>query len=696
MSDLLLELFSEEIPARMQNRAAEDLKRLVTDALQEQALSFADAQAFSTPRRLTLSVRDILATKPATREERRGPRTDAPQKAIEGFCRGAGVTKQDLQVRADKKGDIYVAIIETPARPASDILGECIPAILRSFPWPKSMRWSEGSFRWVRPLHSILCVLEDPQGAQIVAFEVDGIVAGDQTMGHRFMASETFQTYGLEAYEQALRERYVILRPQERRDRIWEDALAHAARCNMEVVRDEALLSEVAGLVEWPVVLMGDIADAFLDLPAEVLQTSMRTHQKFFAVRNPASSRIEKFITVANRETADEGATILRGNQKVLSARLADAKFFWDNDLLVARAGMDVWTEKLKTLTFHHKLGSVKDQVDRIVALSRVLAPMVGAKPTYAAQAAQLSKADLPSEMVYEFPELQGTMGAYYAQEAGKPPDVVRAIREHRSPLGPSDDTPVEPVSIAVALADKLDTLAAFWAIGETPSGSKDPFALRRAALGVIRLLLENDVRLDLEHLQNMQRDAGLADGVASLDTTSQADLIRFFHERLKVYLRERDIAHDVIDACLATPGNGDLSLLSKRAAALQAFRDTQEGENLVQGFKRANNILSQAEAADGVEYSYGADAKFMREDTEKALLHALEQSDAEVAQAIAAEDFVAAMACIARLRNPIDMFFEATKINVEQDIIRRNRLNLLGQVRETCRKLADLSRLEG
>ena len=494
MPDLLIELFSEEIPARMQKRAGEDLQKLVANGLVEAGLTYASAAAFTTPRRLCLTIEGLLAASPATRTERKGPRADAPEKAIEGFLRGAGLSRDQVEERNTPKGPVLFALIEKPGRPAAEIIAEVLSHTIRNFPWPKSMRWGAGSLKWVRPLHSILCILSDEAGSQVVPIELDGIVAGDTTRGHRFMAPDAFSVSSFDDYSAKLKRAFVVLDATERAASIWNDATNAAFASGLAVVEDPGLLAEVAGLVEWPVVLMGKIGDDFLQLPAEVLQTSMKEHQKFFSVRNPKSGQIERFITVANRETSDNGATILAGNEKVLSARLADAKFFWENDLRVARSDISMWTKALENVTFHNKLGSQADRINRIAALARELAPVVGADPDMAQEAARLAKADLSSEMVYEFPELQGLMGRYYIAASGQDAAIAAAAEEHYAPLGPSDDVPTAPVSVAVALADKLDTLTAFWAIDEKPTGSKDPFALRRAALGVIRLVLENDL----------------------------------------------------------------------------------------------------------------------------------------------------------------------------------------------------------
>ncbi|MBL3586465.1 glycine--tRNA ligase subunit beta [Rhodovulum sulfidophilum] len=745
MPDLLIELFSEEIPARMQAGAREALRQRVTDGLVEAGLTYGHARAYSTPRRLVLAVEGLSPRSPDLKEERKGPRVDAPEKALEGFLRSTGLTKDRLEARDDKKGRVWVAVIEKPGREAAAIVAEVLEATIRNFPWPKSMRWGAGSLRWVRPLHSILCLLTTEAGAEVVPLDIDGIRAGDTTRGHRFMAPEPFRVTGFEDYAVRLKRAGVMLDQDERADQIWHDATNAAFAQGLEVVEDKGLLTEVAGLVEWPVVLMGAIGEAFLDLPPEVLQTSMKEHQKFFSVRDPKTGRIVRFVTVANRETADNGETILKGNGKVLSARLSDAAFFWGNDLAVAKAGMEDWREALTHVTFQSALGSQADRIGRIAALAREIAPKVGADPDLAEQAAKVAKLDLASQMVYEFPELQGLMGRYYAAAAGLPAEVAEACALHYKPLGPSDEVPTAPVSVAVALADKIDTLTGFWAIDEKPTGSKDPFALRRAALGVIRLIVSNGVRLQLEgfldwrlshfmdvtkvfpsygaeeaaaalrkfqtdkpwvsqHLseladeiegQNKEHDRIGADYLRDFGGKS-SDLLSFFHDRLKVHLRAEGIRHDVIDACLAMPGNDDLTLLVRRAEALQAVIGTEDGENLVQGFKRANNILAQAEEKDGVEYSFGADRKFADDPAEAALFDALDAAEAAIGPAMEAEDFAKAMAAMAALRAPIDAFFEAVQVNSDNEIIRRNRLNLLHRIRATCGSVADLTRIDG
>ena len=784
MPDLLIELFSEEIPARMQARAADDLKKLVTNGLVDAGLTYASAAAFSTPRRLTLTIEGMLDASPSLVEERKGPKADAPEKAIEGFLRGAGLTRDQLEERDTPKGKILFAMISKPGRPAAEIVAEVLETTIRTFPWPKSMRWGSGTLRWVRPLHSILCILSAEDGAQIVPLNVDGITAGDTTRGHRFMAPDTITVSNFEDYSAKLKRAFVVLDPAERRDTIWNDATNMAFANGLEVVEDAGLLAEVAGLVEYPVVLMGQIGEDFLGLPPEVLQTSMKEHQKFFSVRNPKSGRIERFVTVANRTTADDGATILAGNEKVLSARLSDAKFFWENDLRIAQseAGMQTWVDRLSNVTFHNKLGTQAELISRMEALAGELAPMVGADADEARSAARFAKADLSSEMVYEFPELQGLMGSYYAKAAGKSDAIAAAAQDHYAPLGPSDDVPTAPVSVAVALAEKIDKLAGFWAIDEKPTGSKDPFALRRAALGVIRILIENGIqissqdvfvegiannlmihadakhllymdfyevddqtgklseeswsafeakelefdattgepipslRLPREHLQKLLKTEHLAwskdvefeadgkhlntyvedENLIFTATNVAVDLLSFLHDRLKVYLKDQGVRHDIIDACIAMDGNDDLTLLVKRAKALSETLKTDDGENLIQGFKRANNILSQAEGADGVEYSFGADIKFAETEEERALFAALDTAEAQIKPAMEAQHFGTAMSAMAFLRGPIDAFFDAVQVNSDNATIRRNRLNLLSRIRTICSSVADLTKIDG
>jgi len=737
MPDLLLELLSEEIPARMQARAAEDLRRLVTEGLVERGLTYAHATAFATPRRLALAVAGLAPRSSDTREERKGPRTDAPETAIAGFLRSTGLTREALETRMAGKAEVYFAVTTRPGRPAAEIVAETVEAVVRGFPWPKSMRWGTGSLRWVRPLHGILCLLADEAGAETVPLAIEGIKATDTTRGHRFMAPGPITVTGFDDYEAKLRRAFVLIDPTERAEKIAHDAAQLAFAQGLEVVGDAGLLAEIAGLNEWPVVLTGRIEERFLDLPPEVLRTSMKTHQKFLSLRNPASGRIEGYVVVANRETADNGTTILAGNARVLAARLADAAFFWENDRATPLADM---AARLATVTFHNRLGTQAERIERIAALAREIAPHVGADPDTAERAARLAKADLASQMVAEFPELQGVMGRYYIAAAGEPPEVALAAEEHYAPLGPTDSVPSAPVSVAVALADKLDMLTGFWAIDEKPTGSKDPFALRRAALGVIRLVLGNGLRFSVDRFIDVQvlrhqigpigdaagRDAlarllgdAAADGmfgasvragIAALEGEAPAwlpllrdhdpsvsdDLRGFLHDRLKVQQRDQGIRHDVIDACLAMPDNCDLALVTARARALQAFLATDDGANLLTGFKRANNILTAEEGKDGVEYSLDPHPSLAGTDAERALFAALDAAEVALEPALAAEDFASAMTALAALRAPIDAFFDTTVVNADSAIVRRNRLCLLHRIRSVMNRVAVFSAIEG
>ena len=686
MPDLLIELFSEEIPARMQKRAAQDLKKLVTDGLVEAGLTYSAAGVFSTPRRLTLSIEGLLAQSLPQKEDRKGPKTDAPQAAIDGFLRATGVNIDALEPRDDKKGQVYFAVVSKPGRTAAAIVTEVLEGAIRTFPWPKSMRWGTGILRWVRPLHRILCLLCDEGGSEIVPLSVDHITASNITEGHRFLAPTPFSVKGFDDYSQKLARAFVVLDPETRAQSIWHDATTQAFALGLEVVEDAGLLAEVAGLVEWPVVLMGEIGIDFLALPAEVLQTSMREHQKFFSVKNPKTGCIERFITVANNAPQDGGTLILKGNQKVLSARLSDAKFFWENDLRRIQAnGLEGMGAGLSAVTFHNKLGSQAERIARIATLAAHLAPMMDVDPERAILAAKVAKADLQSAMVGEFPELQGTMGSYYARVQNLPPEVAQCCKDHYAPLGPQDAVPDDALALVVGLADKIDTLTSFWAIGEKPTGSKDPFALRRATLGIIRIILTKDLHLNLRGLFTHANTLANAD-----------DLLSFFHDRLKVYLRDQGIRHDIIDACLVGVGNDDLLQVTRRAQALAAGLQTDDGENLRQAFLRANNILAQAEAKDGVEYSYGADPKFAENDIERAVFTALDHAEPLIAKAIHEQDFISSMAYMAALREPLDAFFTGLQINSDNAIIRRNRLNLLHRIRSTCGQLADLSKVVG
>jgi glycyl-tRNA synthetase beta chain len=818
MPDLLLELFSEEIPARMQRRAAEDLRKLVTDALVARGLVYEGAKAFATPRRLALHVAGLPVRGRDIREERKGPRVGAPDAAVQGFLKAAGLASLDQAtiVSDPKKGDSYIAIIEKPGQETISAIAEIVPEVIRSFPWPKSMRWGKASsagasLRWVRPLHGILCTFgaetEDPE---VVPFEVDGIVSGNVTHGHRFHAPGAITVRRFDDYVASLEKAKVVLDADRRKEIILADSKNLAFAQGLDLVEDEGLLEEVAGLVEWPVVLMGAFEERFLEIPGEAIRATIRANQKCFVLRDPATGALaNRFLLTSNLAASDGGKAIIAGNERVVRARLSDAAYFFatdkgplpDLDTLKDSAdklGLDMTKPldqrmaKLDKLgvVFHAKLGTQGERVQRIAALARELAPIVGADPDLAERAAKLAKADLPTEMVGEFPELQGLMGRKYAELQGEHPSVAAAIEEHYKPLGPTDRVPTDPVSVAVALADKLDTLVGFWAIDEKPTGSKDPYALRRAALGVIRLVVENGVKgrliqplarqfarvatggrfaqLDDLRRQAMTLDASGCQEVAAIledyvssQTSPEAarkfseesgpqtfdayrDLLSFFHDRLKVMLRDQGARYDLVDAVLAgspsplageggiasamtdegsrgasaeggaTPhpsplpqgergrvgGSDDLLLITRRVAALGRFLETEDGASLLTGYKRAANILRAEEKKDGEgAFAGAADLQLIADAgliEEKALTVALSQATPKAAAAVAAEDYEGAMAALAELRPAVDAFFDKVTVNDPDPALRVNRLKLLNQLREATRAVADFGRIAG
>ncbi|MGN8093672.1 glycine--tRNA ligase subunit beta [Methylobacterium sp. 22177] len=699
MPDLLLELRSEEIPARMQRRAAEDLKKLVTDALVARGFLYEGARAFSTPRRLALHIAGLPARGEAVREERRGPRVGAPEAAVQGFLKGAGLASLDqaTTVTDPKKGEFYLAVIERPGRETLDVLAELLPEIVRSFPWPKSMRWGAasaepGSLRWVRPLQSIVATFgPETETPEVVPVSVGGIAAGTVTYGHRFLAPEAIEVRRFDDYIQALERAKVVLDADRRKDVILHDARDLAFARGLDLVEDEGLLEEVSGLVEWPVVLMGSFDESFLDIPAEAIRATIRANQKCFVLRKGGSEDLAPaFILVSNLVATDGGQAITAGNERVVRARLSDAKFFWETDKATR---LEDRLPKLDAIVFHEKLGTQGERITRIAALAKDLAPRVGADPALAERAARLAKADLVTEMVGEFPELQGLMGRKYAALQGEHDSVCAAIEEHYKPLGPSDRVPTDPVSIAVALADKLDTLAGFWAIDEKPTGSKDPFALRRAALGVIRLILDRGLRLRLLE-QVGAADCGLA-GRAGADAR---DLLGFFADRLKVYLRDQGARHDLIDAVFALPGQDDLLMVVRRVEALAAFLDTEDGKNLLAGYKRAANILRIEEKKDGRAYDAAPDAALAAagEPAERALAEALAKARETASAAVAREDFSGAMQALSTLRAPVDAFFQDVTVNAPDPKLRENRLALLNALRAATREVAEFAKIEG
>jgi glycyl-tRNA synthetase beta chain len=694
MPDLLLELLSEEIPARMQARASADLARLVADGLKEAGLAFDTPMAFATPRRLTLAISGLPAKSPAVNEERKGPRVGAPEKAIEGFLRGAGLASIDeAEIVSDpKKGDFYVARTSKPGRPTPDIIAEIVPAVAEKFPWPKSMRWGAGEFSWVRPLQSVLCLFD----GKVVPFEIAGIASGAVTTGHRFHGRGAIEVSSFEDYGRKLLDAKVLLPASERGEMIAEQAQSLAEASDLALVEDAALLDENAGLTEWPTVLMGAFEPSFLDVPAECLITSMKSHQKCFSLRNPKTGALaNRFLMVSNLIAADGGETIRAGNEKVINARLSDAKFFWEKDLATK---LEPMRAQLDHITFHAKLGTQAERVDRITELARQIAGSVDAEPDLAGRAAQLCKADLVSEMVGEFPELQGLMGRYYAEAEKMNPRVARALEDHYKPRGAGDDVPEEPVSVAVALADKLDTLVGFWAINEKPTGSGDPYQLRRAALGVIRICLENDLRL------NLLKKFGIAQATyaksktlpSAVDSEVAADLLGFFAERLKVYLRDQGQRHDLIDAVFALDNQDDLALIVRRVEALSEFLDTDDGANLLAGTKRAANILKAEEKKDGKSFEGAPDGTMLVEPAERALEAAIAKVKFDTRAAIDVENFEGAMRALAELRTPVDAFFETVTVNADDPRLRENRLKLLSEIRAATLTVADFSKVAG
>jgi glycyl-tRNA synthetase beta chain len=810
MPDLLLEFFSEEIPARMQPRAAEDLRKLVTDRLVAAGLHYEGAKAFATPRRLALAVQGVPVKQPDIKDERKGPRVGAPEAAIQGFLKASGLKSiQEAKVQPDKRGDFYVAVIERPGRSAIEVLAEIVPEVVKGFPWPKSMRWGEqsakpGALGWVRPLHSIIATFgPETEEPDVVQFTVGGIAAGDETHGHRFMAPAPFKVRRLDDYVAKLEKAKVVLDPERRKAMILADAKNLAFAQGYELVEDAGLLAEVAGLVEWPVVLMGSFDQAFLEIPPEVVRTTIHNNQKCFVLRDQGGALASKFILVANIEAADGGAQIVAGNERVIRARLSDAKFFYETDL---KTRLEDRLPKFAQIVFHEKLGTQAERIARIERLAAELAPLVGADAEKTKRAARLAKADLLTEVVGEFPELQGLMGKYYALAQGEDAAVAAASEDHYKPLGPNDRVPTDPVSVAVALADKIDTLVGFWAIDEKPTGSKDPYALRRAALGMIRIILVNELRLSLRYLVSSAYvgfaphfamahfdflTADIRSGEVDLHQFSTAnnqpvistltnfrlpfdpshfgyvnetdgakrlvlspeaqthsttvgelilvvnselgrhgkspqqqpdgtfskskDILPFLEnslrsfvisfldfdaDRLKVQLREQGARHDLVDAVFALDGQDDLVLIVRRVEALGKFLDTDDGKNLLAGYKRATNIIRIEEKKDAREYVGRPDPQFYRQDEEWALARAIDAAKEEASVAVATEDFAAAMSAMATLRPHVDAFFDKVTVNVadgpEKAKLRENRLKLLNEIRDATRAVADFSRIEG
>jgi glycyl-tRNA synthetase beta chain len=707
MPELLLELFSEEIPARMQAKAADDLRRLVTEKLVAEGLVYEGAKAFVTPRRLALTVHGIPVRQPDLKEERKGPRVGAPEAAVQGFLKGAGLSSlSEAKIEKDaKKGEFYVALIEKPGRAAIEVIAEALPVIIRTFPWPKSMRWGarsvkSGSLSWVRPLHSIVATFgpetEDPE---IVRFDIDGIGTGQTTRGHRFMAPDAFSVRRFDDYVTKLEAAKVVLDPARRKDMILADAKSLAFAQGYELVEDQTLLDEVAGLVEWPVVLMGSFEESFLSIPPEVIRATIRNNQKCFVVRDPKTGKLaNKFVLVANIEAPDGGKTIVAGNERVIRPRLFDAKFFYQADLKVK---LEDRLPKFEQIVFHEKLGTQAERIARIERLAAEVAPLVGADAEKVKRAAKLCKADLLTEVVGEFPETQGLMGKYYALAQGEDASVAAASEEHYKPQGPNDRVPTDPVSVAVGLADKTDTLVGFWVIDEKPTGSKDPYALRRAALGVIRLILDNELRFELSDVVRLACNGHAMNAAGSkvMSPESQAamalDLLSFFADRLKVQLRDQGARHDLVDAVFALEGQDDLLMVVRRVEALGKFLDTDDGKNLLAGTKRAANILRIEEKKDSKVYDGAVDASLLKLSEEKALAAAIAEVAKDANAAVAREDFSAAMSAMAKLRPAVDAFFDKVKVNDDDKAVRENRLKLLNEIRAATRAVADFSKIQ-
>jgi glycyl-tRNA synthetase beta chain len=735
MPDLLLELFSEEIPARMQAGAARDLERLMVGALTDRGFLFEGIKAFGGPRRLTLAIAGLPAQQKDVREELKGPKVDAPPAAIEGFLKKTGLTKDQLKVETTPKGDVYMALIERKGRETPLVLAEIIPEIMAKLPWPKSMRWKPGmTVRWVRPLHSILCTFD----GELVPFSFAGVSSGTHTHGHRFLSEGRIEAKRFEDYEHKLRAAHVILDAEERAAIIFEGIKQAAFVHGLEMIPDEGLLAEVSGLAEYPVVLIGRIEDQFMDVPAEILQTSMRTHQKYFSLRDPKTGKMaNRFALVANMVATDGGKEIVAGNERVLRARLSDAKFFWDED---RKHTLESRVEKLKGIVFHAKLGNQLERVKRIEHLAGEIAAKIGADVENSRRAARLAKADLTTGVVGEFPELQGVMGRYYALHDKEDATVADAVRDHYKPIGPFDAVPNDMAAAAVALADKLDQLVSFFTVGEKPTGSGDPFALRRAALGLIRIILENKLRIDLREIwrrpfmrvmaikvvEDVRPDLLQArNALEALNRPDEADELRratreiltskevasdaferfavleqslfgFLADRLKVALKEKGIRHDLIDAVFSLGSEDDLVRLVARVEALQAFLKTDDGKTLLAGYKRAANILKAEEKKDGITYISEVDEALLPEPADKALHAALAKAIGTMGTALDKEDFAAAMQQMAALRVPVDAFFEAVKVNADDSKIRANRLHLLAGLRAALHRVADFSKIEG
>jgi glycyl-tRNA synthetase beta chain len=692
MAELLFEVLSEEIPARMQARAAEDLAGLIAKALAESRLEHGEARQFATPRRLCVVVDGLAERQPDLKEERKGPKVGAPDKAVEGFARSAGIAVSDLVEQETDKGPCWFAVIEREGRATAEVLSEILPQAMAALPWTKSMRWGDHDERWVRPVHGIVALF----AGAVVPMSFGPVAAGATTVGHRFLAPEPFEVAGFDDYVAKLKAAYVLLDTAERRGIVDEGAAKLASDAGLAVDAHASLIDEIAGLVEWPVVLMGTFDEAFMEVPQEVLVSSMTAHQRYLPVRDGKGALAARFIFAANTEGLDGGKTIVGGNERVLNARLSDARHFWDQD---RKRRLDSRVGDLESVVFHAKLGTVAEKVRRVELLATYLADHIdGCDPEKAARAARLAKADLTTEMVGEFPDLQGVMGAYYARHDGEDEAIARAVAEHYAPQGPGDHCPAEPESVAVALADKIDTLSGFFTIDEKPTGSKDPFALRRAALGVIRLIVENGLRLGLASVFRIAGDAYPAElsGSERSSDTVIAEMLAFFADRLKVHLRGEGVRHDLIDAVFAQSGEDDLVRLLAKVEALSVFLESEDGANLLTAYRRAGNIVRIEEKKDDVVYDGAVDVERLVAPEEKAVVEALTQADGKAAAALEAEHFADAMASLSALRTPVDAFFDEVTVNTDDANLRQNRLRLLSGIRRALDRVADFSRIEG
>ena len=682
MSEFLLEIFSEEIPARMQEKASKDLVKLVTEKLTEAALEHSSVSSYVTARRLTLHIANLSTEQPDISEERRGPRFDAPDQAIEGFLRGCGVTRDDLFERADKKGTFLYARIEQKGRSAADVISDFLPGVIKNFPWPKSQRWGTGSLRWVRPLHSILCI----HGGKVVNFEVGGILSSNITRGHRFMAPTKLSISSFDDYKQSLEKAYVIIDRDERIVIIKKAANKLASDVGLDIIEDKTLLDEVAGLTEYPVAMIGSYEKDFLSVPPEALTSAMRTHQKYFSLKDKNGKLTNKFIFVSNIKTKDNGAKIIAGNERVLHARLSDTKFFWDQDL---KSTLTDNITALNKIVFHSKLGTVGQRVERLENLSGFIATLIGADVQQSKLAAKLSKSDLVTGMVDECPELQGLMGKYFALSEGKDAVVAEAIADHYSPKGPSDNCPSSPVSVALALAEKIDILVGFFGINEKPTGSKDPFALRRASLGIIRLVIENNIRIDLSVAIDHSVSTYINFNMKNLNVD---DLLNFFWDRLKIYAKDKNISHDIIGAEFSW----DFVKLLAKANSLQNFVYTDDGKNLLAGYKRAVNILRAEEKKDGKLFDENLSEAELSMNEEIVLYKTLQEVNVRVTAAVEVENFALAMKELSNLRSPIDSFLNKVTVNSDVGPERESRLKLLSQIRSTMNIVTQFSKIEG